>query len=69
MLDTKMVERLNKQLNEELYSSYLYLAMSAYFHGEGLDGFAHWLKLQSQEETAHAMRIFGYINDRGGDAV
>ena len=66
MLDPKMEKQLNQQINEELFSSYLYLAMSAYFSAEGLKGFAHWLLAQSQEEQVHAMKIYDYINDHGG---
>ena len=66
MLDPKMEKQLNQQINEELFSSYLYLAMSAYFSAEGLKGIAHWLHAQSQEEKVHAMKIYDYINDHGG---
>ncbi len=69
MLDPKMEKQLNQQINEELFSSYLYLAMSAYFTAEGLKGFAHWLQAQSNEERGHAMKIYDYINDHGGRVV
>ena len=69
MLDPKMEKELNEQINEEFYSSYLYLAMSTHFNAEGLQGFAHWLRAQSQEEYAHAMKIHDYINDHGGRVV
>jgi ferritin len=65
-LNEKMEEALNEQLNKEMYSSYLYLAMSAYSLSVGLSGFAHWFKVQVQEENIHAMKIFDYINDQGG---
>jgi ferritin len=52
---------LNKQLNEELYSSYLYLQMAAYFEGEMLSGFAKWMRVQSGEEYGHAMKLYDYI--------
>jgi ferritin len=64
MIKDKILKALNKQLNEELYSSYAYLAMSAHFSSQSLDGFAHWFKLQSQEEYGHAMKILKYILDR-----
>ncbi len=66
MVSEKMVEALNKQLNAELYSAYLYLSMSAYFDSKNLKGFASWMKIQAEEEYAHAMRFYDYISDRGG---
>ncbi len=66
MIKEKMLKALNKQLNEELYSSYAYLAMAAYFEAENLSGFASWMRLQSQEETSHAMKIFDYIHQVNG---
>lgn len=66
MLNEKMEEALNEQINKELYSSYLYLAMSAYSSSIGLPGFAHWFQIQVQEETIHGMKIFDYINRQGG---
>ncbi len=62
----RMLEALNKQINAELYSSYLYLSMAAYCQTLGLRGFAHWLRSQESEERGHAMKFFGYIQDRGG---
>jgi ferritin len=66
MLSEKMEAALNRQLNKELYSAYLYLSMSAYSTYIGLKGFANWFKVQYQEEMAHAMKIYDYINSRGG---
>jgi ferritin len=66
MLSSKLQDALNKQINAELFSSYLYLSMAAYFEGEDLKGMAHWMRVQSGEETAHAMRIFDFVNDRDG---
>ncbi len=66
MLSNKMEEQLNKQVNAEMYSAYLYLAMSAYFEDRNLSGFANWMYVQAQEEMTHAMKIYRYINDRGG---
>lgn len=63
MISEKMTKALNKQINEELFSSYLYLSMAAYFTAENFDGFAHWMKVQSQEEYSHAMKIISYLND------
>lgn len=66
MLKDKIQKALNAQMNMELSSSYLYLAMAAYFESENLNGFAHWMKLQSGEEYSHAMKIYGYLNQRSG---
>ncbi len=66
MLKDKIQKALNAQMNLELSSSYLYLAMAAYFESENLNGFAHWMKVQSGEEYGHAMKIYGYINQRNG---
>lgn len=66
MLSKKLQDALNEQLKHELYSAYLYLSMSAHFEAQNLRGFAHWMRVQSQEEVSHAMRIFDFINDRGG---
>jgi len=69
MTDGKMIDALNKQIGEELFSAYLYLAMSADFEAKSLPGFAGWMRAQAGEEIEHAMRIFTYISDRGGRAV
>lgn len=61
-----MQQSLNKQINAELYSAYLYLSMAAYYDAANLKGFAHWNKLQYKEETGHAMKLYSYIFDRGG---
>jgi len=66
MLSKKMEEALNKQCNAELYSAYLYLSMSAYFHSINLNGFAKWMRAQVQEELMHAMKFYDYVNERGG---
>lgn len=61
-----MQTALNEQINHELYSAYLYLSMAAYFEGKNLPGFANWMKIQAQEETAHAMKFYNFIFDRNG---
>ncbi len=68
-MDKKMQEALNKQLNAEIYSAYLYLSMSAYFHSINLDGFANWMRVQWQEELAHGLKFYDYVNERGGRVV
>lgn len=66
MLSDKIQAALNQQMNAELYSSYLYLSMAAYFEAENYNGFSRWMTLQSQEEYGHAMKIYSYINQAGG---
>lgn len=66
MIDKKITEAFNKQLNAELYSSYLYLSMAACFESKNLSGFATWLKMQAEEERTHGMMFFEHINQRGG---
>ena len=66
MLDKKIEKALNVQLNAELYSAYLYLSMAAYFESLSLPGFANWVTVQAQEEQFHAMKFYGFLNDRGG---
>ncbi|HDQ72885.1 MAG TPA: ferritin [Chloroflexi bacterium] len=66
MLSQKMLDAINEQIRDELYSAYLYLSMAAYFEDENLPGFAHWMRVQSQEEVSHAMKFFDFVNERGG---
>ena len=66
MINTKMEEALNGQLNAELYSAYLYLSMAAYFESADLPGFATWMRVQKQEEQFHATKFYDYIIERGG---
>lgn len=65
-LNKKVESVLNKQINAELWSGYMYLSMSAYMENLGLAGFAHWLKMQYHEENEHAMKLFDYIIERDG---
>ncbi|MGA1820051.1 MAG: ferritin [Thermoplasmatota archaeon] len=66
MIDEKMLAALNEQVREELYSAYLYQSMSAFCNFKGLKGMAHWLDMQTKEETIHARIIYDYILERGG---
>jgi ferritin len=66
MISKTMETALNRQVNRELYSAYLYLSMSSYFETAGLKGFAKWMRLQAKEEQAHGMKIYDYIIARGG---
>jgi ferritin len=69
MISERMQEALNGQLNAELYSSYLYLSMAAYFLSLNMGGFGNWMRVQAQEEDMHAMKFYNFINDRGGRVV
>lgn len=66
MLNPAVQDALNKQINAELYSSYLYLSMAACFEEANLRGMAHWMKLQAKEEAGHAMKFFEFVVERGG---
>ena len=69
MLDTKMQDAINEQINWELYSGYLYLAMSSQFAASGMPGGQSWMGVQYQEELAHAQIMFNYVLARGGRVV
>ncbi len=66
MITKRMEEAFNGQLNKELYSAYLYMAMSSYSDSVGLKGFANWFMVQYHEEMLHAMKIHEYIRKQGG---
>lgn len=66
MLNQKIQDAFNKQINAELYSSYLYVSMSAYFEAINLKGMANWMRVQAQEEMVHAMKFYNFINERSG---
>ena len=63
MMNAKVHELLNQQINKEFYSAYLYLDFSNYFEDAGLDGFANWYKIQAQEERDHAMLFYQYLQN------
>ena len=67
MISEKMEKAINSQINHELYSEYLYLAMSAYCQSIDLPGFANWLLIQNQEEHMHGMRFYDYLIERDGN--
>jgi len=69
MIKKEVLDALNEQINAESYSAYMYLSMAAYFESMGLSGFANWMKVQYQEEAAHALKFFNYVTDRGGRVV
>src|SRR5512145_2107680 len=66
MISKTMQAALNAQINLEQASAQLYLAMSAHCEGGSFRGFAHWLKVQAGEETAHALKLVDFLLDRGG---
>jgi ferritin len=69
MINENVSKILNEQVNKEFYSAYLYLSMSAYFSNIGLLGFANWMRVQAQEEQAHAMFIYDFLINRGEKVV
>ena len=66
MLNDKIQTALNDQIQAEFFSSYLYLSMAAWCEDNHFDGFAHWMRMQAQEELLHAMKIYDYVNMTGG---
>jgi len=66
MFTEKVQQAMNDQIQHEIESAYIYLSMAAYFDAENFPGFAQWMKIQYEEEMAHAFRFYDYINDRGG---
>lgn len=66
MISNTMQKAINEQINKELYSSYLYLSMAAYFENRNLPGFAKWMHMQANEEREHGMKFFQHLLDRGG---
>ena len=69
MLDAKVANLINEQVNKEFYSAYLYLDFSNYYYNEGLDGFGNWYKIQAQEERDHAMLMLTYLQNNGEKVV
>ena len=65
MLNKKVVDLLNQQVNKEFYSAYLYLDFSNYYYDKGLDGFGNWYRIQAQEERDHAMLFVQYLQNNG----
>ena len=66
MISKAMQDAINDQIQKELFSSYLYLSMAAYFENKNLPGFAHWMSVQEGEERGHAMKFYEFLVDRGG---
>jgi ferritin len=68
-MEQAVTDAVNEQIKHELSSAYVYLSMSAHFEAENLPGFARWMRVQAQEELGHAMRLFDYVNRRGGRVI
>ena len=66
MISKTMEQALNKQINREFYSEYLYLAMSSHFETVNMKGFAKWMRIQAKEEQMHALKMYDYLIARGG---
>lgn len=69
MLDVKVKELLNSQINKEFYSAYLYLQIANYYTEEGLNGFANWYKIQAMEERDHGTLFMQYIQNNNGKVI
>lgn len=66
MLNSKIEELLNQQIKNEFYSAYLYMSMASWLHNYGLNGYAHWFRVQAQEERDHALIFLNYIIKANG---
>ncbi len=66
MISKTMQDAINQQINAELYSAYLYLSMAAYLKDKSLNGMANWMECQAMEEQYHALKMYGFVNERGG---
>jgi len=66
MIGKPIEKAINEQINAELYSFYLYLAMSAHFEESGFPGLARWMRAQAQEEMSHALKFFSFVHERAG---
>lgn len=69
MLSKKLESAINKQINKELYSAYLYLSMATHLDANNLPGSAHWMRAQFREEQGHAMKFYRYVYERGGQVT
>ncbi|MEN8097847.1 MAG: ferritin [Chloroflexota bacterium] len=67
MFNQRLVDAFNTQITNELNSAYIYFGMAAYFDSSNLPGFATWMRAQAQEEMAHALKIYDFVNERGAD--
>ena len=67
MINKNVEKAMNDHINDEFYSAYLYLSMSAWLQTKNLPGFANWMMVQYQEEVSHGMKFFNYLHERGGE--
>ena len=65
-MNKTVLDAINEQIKNELFSGYLYLSMSAWFETQNLPGMAKWMRAQAREEQEHAMKFFDFVNERGG---
>jgi ferritin len=69
MIPNSVLKALNQQIQKELFSAYYYLSMALHFQSMNLNGFAHWMRKQYEEETSHAMKLLDFVGERGGRVV
>ncbi len=69
MINQKIQDAFNKQINAEYFSSYFYLSMSAWLDGKGLKGMAQWMRMQAEEERLHALKFTDFVHERGGTVL
>lgn len=69
MIEQRIADEINDQINAELYSAYFYQSMSAYCEGKNLKGFANWFSVQAKEEMTHVMKFYNYLLGRGGRVI
>ncbi|MBC8385916.1 MAG: ferritin [Candidatus Cloacimonetes bacterium] len=69
MISQKLQKAINEQINKELYSEYFYLSMASYFKSIGLDGFENFFLVQVEEERFHSMKMYNFLNERGGRVI
>ena len=66
MISQKLQDAINYQINRELFSEYYYLSMASYFNSVGLSGFENFFLVQVEEERFHAMKMYRFLNEKGG---
>ena len=69
MMNKKIADLLNNQINQEFYSAYLYLDIANFYTKKGLDGFANWYQIQAREEQDHAMLVYKYLHNNDMDVA
>jgi len=69
MMTQKMQDAINKQINEEIFSAYLYLSMASWLESENFKGVSHWMNMQAQEEMLHAMKFVNFMQEKGAKVI